>query len=347
MSSNSAAPQRGRKIGAWASLVLAALFIAVGTANAQGIPALVELSSQVATADPSLAGERVQLSAERQALRVKTKRHNAACGAVEEGSPQEAPCRQALTELNGEIEAHIGRSDDFNKRAVIKDAIVLSRTLRWEKQKRDRLAEALKHLDLPDDFTPAPGDAARIWRDVVARPESPELVAEAGRARGAELWSAGAGQQTVHGDCAIFALANAAGVPYSVVAARAGELIRQAPWRSSAERAKPQATMEAGLTGAEVLMLTESLGQVQVVPPSRFAETLRQSRPVMVNVFPGHEVVLSKSFQHSGETWYEVIDSYQGPLRRLYISHRELTTLLNENGIVYQSAPRAGIKLLR
>ena len=69
----------------------------------------------------------------------------------------------------------------------------------------------------------------------------------------------------------------------------------------------------------------------------------------MVNVVPqsgdfkdGHEVVLTKAFQHGGETWYEMMDSNQGPLRRLYLSAKQLNTMLQENGVAYRHRPGDG-----
>jgi len=90
------------------------------------------------------------------------------------------------------------------------------------------------------------------------------------------------------------------------------------------------------------------------VPSSAFAMTLKQGRPVMVNVVPqdgnvngGHQVVLAKTFQHGGETWYEVVDSNQGPQRRLYLSSKELGTVLQENGVAFRPEPKTTSKLLR
>lgn len=39
----------------------------------------------------------------------------------------------------------------------------------------------------------------------------------------------------------------------------------------------------------------------------------------------GHQVVLTKFFQRGGETWYEMMDSNQGPQQRLYLSAKELS----------------------
>ena len=101
-------------------------------------------------------------------------------------------------------------------------------------------------------------------------------------------------------------------------------------------------------------MLAESFGQAEVVSSSAFAKTLNQGRPVMVNVVPqsgnvkgGHQVVLTKTFQHGGETWYEMVDSNQGPQQRLYLSAKELNTILQENGVAFRPEPGTVPKLLR
>ena len=123
---------------------------------------------------------------------------------------------------------------------------------------------------------------------------------------------------------------------------------RQGDWRSAADRANPQHVIEQkGLTGGEMIMLAEAFGQAEVVPSSAFAKTLKQGRPVMVNVVPqdgnfdgGHEVVLTRAFQHDGAPWYEMMDSHQGPQRRLYVNAQELITMLKENGVAFR--PESG-----
>ena len=72
----------------------------------------------------------------------------------------------------------------------------------------------------------------------------------------------------------------------------------------------------------------------------------------MVGVKPesgtgGHKVVLTSSFQHGGATWYEMMDSNQGPQRRLYLSDKELNTMLLENGVVFRPEPGTVPKLFR
>lgn len=227
----------------------------------------------------------------------------------------------------------------------------LARKLGWSDEEQDRLDKALNTLG---------GDGAAVkdrmqifqtWQEMLARGEGGNLAREASQGQGPGF--PGAGEQTRYKDCAIFALANAAGVPYGVVAARATEFISAGEWHSADERARPQEVIEKiGLNGGEVIMLAESLGQVEVVPRTKFAEVLKEGRPIMVNVVPrsgagGHQVVLTKSFQHEGATWYEMMDSNQGPLRRLYLSDTELKSILQENGVVFRPEPGTVPMLLR
>ena len=139
------------------------------------------------------------------------------------------------------------------------------------------------------------------------------------------------------------------------MATRAAELISQGEWRSAADRANPQHVIEQkGLTGGEMIVLAEAFGQAEVVPSSAFAKTLKEGRPVMVNVVPedgnvdrGHEVVLTKAFQYGGARWYEMMDSNQGAQRRLYLNEGELNTLLKENGVALRPEPGTTPRLLR
>ena len=226
---------------------------------------------------------------------------------------------------------------------IIKAMNALAKQLGWSLDKQARLDKALNELGFESD----PGlNGRRTWQDVVTRGQAADLVQEA--SQDGSLGLPGAGKQIDNQDCAIFALANAAGLPYGVVAARATELIRQGEWRSADERANPQKAIERkGLIGGEVVMLAETFGQAQVVPNSGFSKTLKEGRPVLVNVVSGHEVVLTKTFQHGKETWYVMMDSYQGPQRRLFLSAKELNTILRENGVAFRPEPGTIPKLLR
>lgn len=223
---------------------------------------------------------------------------------------------------------------------IINAMNALAKRLGWSAAEQDRLATALNRLGSDGDQNVTDTQIRRAWQDVLARGQGGDIARKAAQGDGPGL--SGAGKQSFE-DCTIFALANASGLPYSVVAARATKLIGEGEWRDAAARANPQKAIEQkGLIGGEVVMLAEAFGQAEVVPSSAFAKTLKEGRPVMVNVVPengnvegGHEVVLTKVFQHGGETWYEMMDSNQGPQRRLYLSSKELNTMLQENGVAF------------
>jgi hypothetical protein len=238
-------------------------------------------------------------------------------------------------------------------RRVIKGMNDLAKRLGWSLDKQARLDKALNSLGIDPAKWSDSEQIRRTWKDVLIRGQDADLVQEA--SQGGGLGFPGAGKQTYAQDCAVFALANAAGLPYGVVAARAAELIRQGEWCSAGERANPQKVIEQkGLIGGEVVMLAEAFGQAEVVPSSDFAKTLQEGRPVLVGVVPkggdarfGHAVVLTKTFQHGGETWYVMMDSNQGPQQRMFLSAKELNTLLKENGVAFRPEPGTTTKLLR
>jgi hypothetical protein len=236
---------------------------------------------------------------------------------------------------------------------IIDGMTASSRRLGWSAEEQERLKQALNNLDLTtaDDYRP---DLIRqSWTDVLARPSGGDYARDAARGQGPGLY--GAGTQAGGQDCAIFAVATAAGKPYGVVAARATRLISEGEWRDAGDRANPQGVIgRSGLNGGEVIMLAEAFGRAEVVKPSEFAQALKAGRPVMVNVVPrsgdtraGHQLVLAKTFQRGGETWYEVIDSNAGPTRRLYMSAGELNLLIRENGVAYRPEPGTTPALLR
>lgn len=234
---------------------------------------------------------------------------------------------------------------------IINEMNALAKRLGWSAEEQARLDKALNSLVSDGDGTSA--QSRHVWQNVLARGQGQGFAREASQGVGPGF--PGAGKQTRYQDCAVFALANAAGLPYGVVAARATKLIGEGEWRDAAERANPQKIIEQkGLIGGEVVMLAEAFGQVEVVPSTAFAKTLKEGRPVMVSVVPvdgdfrnGHEVVLTKSFQRGGETWYEMMDSNQGSQRRLYVSAKELTTIQKENGVAFRPEPGTTTKLLR
>jgi hypothetical protein len=223
--------------------------------------------------------------------------------------------------------------------------------LDWAEPKRARLIAALGRLGSDGDAATS-AQIRQAWSRMLTR--YPTVLAREA-ASGAGPGLPGAGRQTGYDDCTIFALAHATGRPYGVIAAGATNLIRQGSWRTSAERADPQRAIEdGGLMSGEVVMLAAVFGEAEVVPSSAFPRILGEGRPVLVNVVPqdgdvdeGHEVVLTRTFQHGGETWYEMLDSNQGPSRRLYLSSAELGTILQENGVVFRADSGRTPALLR
>jgi hypothetical protein len=229
------------------------------------------------------------------------------------------------------------RQEAMTEEAVIGGLEAEAVRLGWDEKKRDRLDKALKNLNLDSPPTASLTDVARARREISARGQDSDLARAASRGEGPAFPAAGT--QTSSYDCTIFALANAAGLPYGVVAARANELMRQAAWRSADERANPQKAIEsAGLNGGEVVMLAEVFGRAEAVKPADFAATLKNGRPIMVNM-AGHEVVLTKTFVHDELRWYEVMNSYTAAQERQYVTDAELTTLLVEKGVSFTPEP--------
>jgi hypothetical protein len=219
----------------------------------------------------------------------------------------------------------------------------LARTLGWSFEKQACLAMALNTLDLDPGHGFDVSKAGQAWRSMTARGELPTLVAAARAAGGMSL--TGSGTQTGYQDCALFALASATGRPYGYVGALASDLIRKGDWRDASRRSDPEHTMEAeGLSGGELVMLAEMLGQARTVAPGEFASAIKSGAMLLVRISPtagvhdhGHEVVLTTAFTHEGLPWFEVLDSNRGPLRRMFATAEEIGALLLENGIAYQA----------
>lgn len=232
---------------------------------------------------------------------------------------------------------------------IINSMNTLAKKLGWSKKKQEHFIATL--IDLQADGKGTRLESVKSWSNVLARGQSKEFADEASLVNGLGLPSAG---KQSHNDCAIYALSNATGVPYTIVAARAAELIREGKWRSAEQLANPQKTMEDGLIGGEVVMLAEDYGIAEIISSNDFAKTLKEGHPVMVNMVPsngdfrqGHEVVLTKTFLHKGQTWFEMIDSNQeGNFQRLYLSKEELQTMIQEMGVSYRPEKGTVPKLL-
>ena len=215
----------------------------------------------------------------------------------------------------------------------------------WTDSERARLAVALSGLPLPRKYIDTAGNPVP-WRAILARSGDAQLAREAAAGVGPNLWSAG--MQTRYEDCALYAIAVAAGLPYGVVAARATALIAAESWRESKGNPSaptPEQVIEkAGMTGGETIFLAQSFGQVSVVTPYAFNLALQAGHPIMTSVSTSldpvrpelREVVVTKAFAHDGAPWYELVDSgRQAALRPLYMSEPEMHSILWENGIVY------------
>jgi hypothetical protein len=262
-------------------------------------------------------------------------------------------------------DARLGRAETPQARRrppteeeVIRSIIDQAKALGWSAKKLTRLDKALRNLDLDDnDYrVGTAAEVSRVWSEVESRTPDKTLARDTSRGQGPSLPPGR--MQTEYNDCTIFSLANAARLPYGVVAARATEVVRGAAYRSAGERANPQKAIEKrGLNGGEVIMLAESFGRAEVAPPAAFARTLMNGKPILVRLaYPtgnpkdpldGHEVVLTKTFLHNGERWYEMMNSQESPWKRQYVSETELRTLLTEKGVAYAPEPGTVVKPLR
>lgn len=179
------------------------------------------------------------------------------------------------------------------------------------------------------------------------------LRADARRGHGRDLIAEGFQSED---DCAVFALANATNTPYGVAAARALEVIRTAPWRSQEERTHPAQVFSegAGLKGGEVDILAQSFGEGHRVGRGELEGQLQQGSAIIAtidmasdNVRGSHEIVITRSFQHAGQAWYEVLDSNASPSNcpacersRTYWPKADLEAVLNADGLAV--TPKAG-----
>jgi hypothetical protein len=242
----------------------------------------------------------------------------------------------------------------------------LATRLNWRTDEQERLANAMNDLPIPGrgeqfdaNYERSAKNVDAAWVAIRNRKQPDELIAIAEKTKGWDLPAVG--QQT-NGECAVYALANASGLPYDFVRARAVFLIDQGEWRTLPEQINTDKTVKTGLLGDELLMLAESLGKVKIIKNQDFQTTLNSGRAVMIDVFAigkhregteyvgQHQVALSRTFQYGGKTWYEMIDSHlPGAWDRRYVTEEELKTIQVENGIVFSpdpkpAAPKAPVK---
>lgn len=235
---------------------------------------------------------------------------------------------------------------------AIKQIVALADKRNWTPDERNRLIRQLYSLGTDGDPDAGTAEITQTWKAITTRAITASLLRDIRTAKGVTL--SAAGRQTSFNDCAVFALATATGRPYGVIAAMATKTISEGEWRPDADRKNPQQAIErkgGGLNVGEIVLLAETLGKADVVGSGDFAKTIRSGKPVIIGItfsnHGGHEVVLSKTFERAGETWFEMIDSNQGPFRKLYLSQKELKTLLLDKGITYSPDPGTTPKLLR
>lgn len=309
------------------------------------IPALAEIPDGVSQK------QIYALSQRKQVLETELKSFQAAAAAFNAKSANEQT-DQEFNALQTRRSNYVQAAQVFNAEVEdIRTTMAMNayaRRMQWQENKRARLAAALNALRSDGDPNATSADIRQAWHDISSREERTDLLRAASKGDGPKIvWS---GRQS-HEDCAVFALASAAGLPYSVAATRAAELIRQGEWRGAEERAHPQQAIEnKGLNGGEVVLLAEDFGSAEVVQSSDFAKTLKSGRPVLIEVAPedgdlsgGHEVVLSKAFQQGGDTWFEMMDSNHD--HPLYLSNKELGAILLERGVAYRPEKRTVPKL--
>jgi hypothetical protein len=316
-------------------LAVCILMFSGALAQRAPIPALAAIPDGVSQKQRDALNQRKQL------LEAELKSFQAAAAAFN-AKPAADQTDQEFNALQTQRSNYIQAVQAFNGEAGdIRTALAMNayvKRMHWQETKRARLETALNALRGDGDDNATDVDIRQAWLDIASREGQADLANAASHGEGPKIiW---AGRQS-HEDCAVFALANAAGLPYSVAATRAAELISQGEWRSGEERAHPQHAIESsGLTGGEIVLLAEDFGGAEVVQSSDFAKTLKSGRPVMIGVIPadgdlaaGHQVVLSRTFQRGGETWFEMMDSNHA--HPLYLNNKELRTILVERGVAY------------
>lgn len=333
-----------KHLAVW-GLAVCILVFSGALAQTAAIPALASIPDGVSQKQMDALSQR------KQVLETELKSFQAAAAAFNAKSADNQT-DQEFSALQTQRSNYVQAVREFNEEMEgIRVTIAINafaKRIHWREKKRARLAAALDALRGDGNNNATDVDIRQAWRDISSREGQADLVRAASQGDGPKIiWS---GRQS-HADCAVFALATAAGLPYSVAATRAAELIRQGEWHSAEEREHPQQVIESkGLTGGEIVLLAEDFGGAEVVQSFDFAKTLKSGRPVMVGVVPadgdllgGHQVVLSKTFQQGGETWFEMMDSNHD--HPLYLSKKELSTILLERGVAYHPEKRTVPKL--
>ena len=360
-----------RKVAA--TLIVIGLGLVSPPARAQGLELAAVPEDWPAEVRAELTAQREQIQAHWTRFLADKAAFASAYAGTLAGTPQGAAAAARKAELKHRADDIVDDADRFNEhvaqiarqrafvpprslsldptfRRIIDALLALATKRGWSAEKLARAKTSLYALGY-EDMPPPVEDVQHAWADILQRRQDPALAAAATGGEG-PAW-ASSGVQTKSEDCAVFALANATGRPYGYVAAVATKLLADGTWRSDADRAHPQQAIERlGLNGGEVVMLAESLGQAEVIPSISFAKTLRGGRPIMIDVIPSagqgaHEVVLTRTFSHEGETWFEMTESYQKPTVRLYLRAAELDIILKEKGVAYRPEPGTTPRLLQ
>lgn len=338
---------------AWLSLVCAGL-LSAQVALGVRVPPIAEIPVHTAAAHPELLAKREALLAVRAALRVRRESLESTYSRVREGSLEDERGRRELADLETDLVRHVEAcrifADEVSDKALHTEILLLAGRSRWKAPEVARLDAALNAL-VGDGHAGTPAEIREVWSRIFQHERDVAVVRDA-KSDGDGF--PGSGLQSDFSDCAIYAIANATGRPYSWVAAQAMEMIRAGEWRLESERANPAGIFEAGdgLNGGEVVMLAEGLGQAEVVDSADLAARIRAGGTVLVEVVPSdgsgaHEVALTRAFPHRGETWFVMLDSHLGAVRRAYLSAAELDAIQIEKGVAFRPEPGVVPGMLR
>lgn len=319
------------------------------------LPELTQMHPKLIAGHTDLSKKRQTLVIERKLLFARHKKFRAACISVEAGTDADRRCAAEDSALDDALAEHyeacvgwLEAYDELYDELLRADILAYARKHRWTSQDLAGLRKGMDAWQSYDQPHVGKEQAAAIWQNIAERKGDKQLRREAAAVKG--FSTTGAGTQSFN-DCALFAIANAAGVPYGAVAALATKFMSDGTWRLPDERADPQSAIEKkGLNGGEVLMLIEYYGRARVLPPSEFKPVLSAGRPILINVRPpsgsafiGHQIVLTKSFRSDTTDWYEAMDSNDSAIGKLYLKADELNTLILETGIAYFPDDRRGV----
>lgn len=235
---------------------------------------------------------------------------------------------------------------------------VESTILDWDRRERGRVIEAMDLIVLDQPNSSPRSVISEAWGRMYGTAGRTDLAAAAAAGDGPNL--AASGRQSGE-DCAVHAIATASGRSYDEVAAVASAIIRRGTYRPAFQREDPRGVLHLeGLNAAELILLAEALGEVEIVPADRFSATLRRGRPVTVGVWVAtydmvggvvsngverHQILLSRTFELDRKTWFEVIDSnHDAPF---YLSLEDLNVIQMENGLAYRQETRREPHLLQ